>query len=128
CFLHLQAQPPSFYFNRISQANGLSNNKVNCIIQDQRGFIWMGTDDGLNRYDGSNFVVFKNVPGDSASLSGNTITDLLEDKQGVIWIASADGGLTRYDYRLTRAQQFRQYRHRPGQPGSIPVNIINALE
>lgn len=128
CFFQLQAQAPSLYFNRISQANGLSNNKVNCIIQDRRGFIWIGTDDGLNRYDGSNFVVFKNIPGDSASLSGNTITDLQEDRQGVIWIASADGGLTRYDHRQPSARQFRQYRHRPGEAGTIPVNIINALE
>ena len=82
CYFLTGAQQPALYFKRLSQANGLSNNKVNCIIQDQRGFTWIGTDDGLNRYDGNNFLVFKNIPGQSSSVSGNTITDLHEDKNG----------------------------------------------
>lgn len=89
------AQQPVLYFKRLSHANGLSNNKVNCILQDKRGFTWIGTDDGLNRYDGNNFMVFKNMPGRASSVSGNTITDLHEDKEGVLWIATADGGVTR---------------------------------
>src|SRR5258705_4823938 len=89
------AQQPVLYFKRLNQANGLSNNKVNCILQDKRGFIWIGTDDGLNRYDGNNFLVFKNIPGQSSSVSGNTITDLHEDKDGILWIATADGGISR---------------------------------
>jgi ligand-binding sensor domain-containing protein/two-component sensor histidine kinase len=122
------SQQPVLYFKRLNQANGLSNNKVNCILQDKRGFTWIGTDDGLNRYDGNNFIVFKNIPGQSSSVSGNTITDMLEDKEGVLWIATADGGITRYDYRLSPEQQFRQYKHQPGDSNSIPVNIVNALK
>jgi ligand-binding sensor domain-containing protein len=53
--------------------------------------------------------------------------DLLEDEDQVMWIATADGGLTRYDYRLAPAQQFKQYKHLPGDTTSIPSNIINAL-
>ena len=122
------AQQPVLYFKRLSQANGLSNNKVNCILQDKRGFTWIGTDDGLNRYDGNNFLVFKNIPGQSSSVSGNTITDLHEDKDGILWIATADGGISRYNYRLPPEEQFRQYKHHPGDSSSIPVNIINALQ
>ena len=122
------AQQPVLYFKRLNQSGGLSHNKVNCIIQDRRGFTWIGTDDGLNRYDGHNFLVFKNIPGQASSISGNTITDLHEDKDGILWIATADGGITRYDHRLSPEKKFRQYKHQPGDSNSIPVNIINALE
>lgn len=122
------AQQPVLYFKQLSRANGLSNNKVNCILQDKKGFIWIGTDDGLNRYDGNNFIVFKNIPGQLSSVSGNTITDLHEDKEGLIWIATADGGITRYDHRLSPDKQFRQYKHQPGDKNSIPVNIVNAMQ
>lgn len=97
------------------------------MLQDKRGFMWFGTNDGLNRYDGNKFVVFRHEPTDSASLSGNIITSLLEDDNGVMWIATADGGLTRYDYRLSPGKQFRQYKHSGNDSSSIPVNIINAL-
>ncbi|MGB8190439.1 MAG: two-component regulator propeller domain-containing protein [Chitinophagaceae bacterium] len=118
---------PSLYFRNLSNVNGLSHNKVNCILEDRRGFMWFGTDDGLNRYDGNKFVVFRHQPSDSASISGNIITSLLEDKSGIIWIATADGGLTKYDYRLSPGRQFRQYKHSIADSSSIPVNIINAL-
>lgn len=121
------AQAPSLYFNRITTQNGLSHNKVNCVLQDQRGFIWMGTDDGLNRYDGRRFVVFRHEPGNKASISGNIITDLVEDEKGVLWIATSDGGLSKYDYRLSSDKQFKQYRNIPGDQTSIPVNIVNDL-
>lgn len=121
------AQAPYLYFNRISVQNGLSHPKANCIIEDKRGFIWIGTDDGLNRYDGRYFTVFRHQPGNNSSISGNMINDILEDQDGVLWIATADGGLTRYDYRLPPYMQFRQYKHLPNDSASIPVNIINKL-
>lgn len=123
----VRAQDPAPYFEKITTVDGLSHNKVNCILQDERGFIWIGTDDGLNRFDGERFVTFRNEPGNKSTLSGNIITDLLEDNKGIIWIATADGGLSRYNYRLAPDRQFRQYLHTPGDTSSIPVNIINAL-
>src|SRR6478672_671863 len=104
------AQAPYLYFNRINADNGLSHNKVNCILQDKRGFIWLGTDDGLNRYDGQYFTVFRHEPGNVSTVSGNIITSLLEDKEGILWITTADGGLSKYDYRLPEKQQFKQYK------------------
>jgi ligand-binding sensor domain-containing protein/two-component sensor histidine kinase len=121
------AMPPSLYFSKLTDVNGLSHRKVNCILQDKRGFMWFGTDDGLNRYDGNKFMIFRNEPTDSTSISGNIITSLVEDKNGVLWIATADGGLTRYDYRLQPGKQFKQYKHSVSNPQSIPGNIINAL-
>lgn len=123
----LPAQSPSLYFEKITTENGLSHNKVNCILQDKRGFIWLGTDDGLNRYDGNHFVLFRHLPDDASSISGNIIKDIVEDEDSVLWIATADGGLTRYDYRLRPGKQFRQYKHLTGDSNSIPVNIVNTL-
>ena len=129
CFVSFvaAAQPTALYFRNLTAANGLSHNKVNCIIQDKRGFTWIGTDDGLNRYDGYRFQVFRHDPANATSVSGNIITDLVEDKNGILWIATADGGLTKYDYRLAPQQQFKQYKHSATDTSSIPLNIINAL-
>ena len=121
------AQAPYLYFHRINADNGLSHNKVNCIIQDRRGFIWIGTEDGLNRYDGQYFTIFRNKPNDTATVSGNIITDLLEDENGILWITTADGGFTKYDYRLPASKQFKQFKHIQGDSTTIPVNIINTI-
>ncbi len=129
CVLNLQlsAQHSQLYFRNLNAGNGLSHNKVNCIIQDKRGFTWIGTDDGLNRYDGFRFFVYKHNPSNSSSVSGNIITDLLEDKQGIIWIATADGGITKFDYRKSPKEQFLQFKHNAADRSSIPANIINAI-
>ncbi|RDC64201.1 ligand-binding sensor domain-containing protein [Adhaeribacter pallidiroseus] len=117
----------NLFFDKLTTQNGLSNNKVNCILQDKRGFIWFGTEDGLNRYDGNTMVIFRSQPGSSSGLSGNIVTGLHLDQHQIMWITTADGGLTRYDYRLPYAQQFKKYRHLPHDSTSIPVNILNAL-
>jgi ligand-binding sensor domain-containing protein len=126
-YCNVTAQAPYLYFSRVTTQDGLSHNKVNCILQDQRGFIWLGTDDGLNRYDGRYFTTYRHRPNDSTTISGNIITSLLEDNKGILWIGTADGGLTRYDYKLPAKQQFKPYRHLPNDSSSIPVNIINDL-
>jgi ligand-binding sensor domain-containing protein len=122
-----RSQSPSLFFEKITVQDGLSNDNVNCIFQDKKGFIWLGTNDGLNRFDGHNFIIFRNRPGDTTSISGNTITDLLEDAEGILWIATSDGGLARYDQKAPPPRQFKQYKHQPGDDRSIPVNIINAM-
>lgn len=127
CWFCLPAQIPSLYFDRLTMQNGLSHNKVNCIIRDHRGFMWFGTNDGLNRYDGHNFVVFRYEAGNPSTISGNIISDILEDEKGVLWIATADGGLTRYDYRLSPDRQFKQFRHKAGDSNSIPENTLTTL-
>lgn len=126
-FVSVAAQSSFLYFDKINTDNGLSHNKVNAILQDARGFIWIGTEDGLNRYDGNDFLIFRSTPGKTDCISGNIITDLLEDADGVLWIATADGGLSRYDYRLPPSQQFRQYKNQSDKPESIPTNTIHAM-
>jgi ligand-binding sensor domain-containing protein/two-component sensor histidine kinase len=123
------AEQPFPFFSHLRVESGLSHDKVNCILQDKRGFIWLGTEDGLNRYDGKYDEVFTSSPGDTTCISGNIITAMLEDEDGVLWVATADGGLTQYDYRLAPAKQFRQFRHRDNDPRSIPTNdIVRLLE
>jgi signal transduction histidine kinase/ligand-binding sensor domain-containing protein len=112
------------FFKNLKTAQGLSHNKVNRVMEDLRGFIWIGTEDGLNRYDGRYFKVFRRSEDGKGGIGGNIINDIYEDKQGVIWIGTADGGLTKYDYRLSPDKQFKQYRFTPGKADGIPENNI----
>ena len=121
------AQAADPFFKTIKTENGLSHNKVNCILKDHRGFIWFGTEDGLTRFDGKYYVVFKSRPNDKTVISGNIITDLYEDKEGILWIATADGGISRYDYRQPVSRQFRQFRHNAHDPKSIPEDAIKKI-
>lgn len=65
--------PQTIFFNNLSVKDGLSNNKVISILQDKTGFLWFGTEDGLNRFDGYEFRIFRNNLADSNSISGNNI-------------------------------------------------------
>ncbi|WP_431215423.1 ligand-binding sensor domain-containing protein [Puia sp. P3] len=103
---------------------GLSQSNVITVLQDRRGFMWFGTWDGLNRYDGYKMSVYRNDPNDSSSLSDNHILQLLEDSAGNIWVATADGGLNRFDRERDR---FVHYRSNNRDPGSISDNSITSL-
>jgi ligand-binding sensor domain-containing protein len=102
CFFHvrhLNAQP---HFYQLTQDQGLSNANVNCILQDQYGFMWFGTNDGLNKFDGYGFTVYRNSPKDQHSISSNHITCMHEDESGLIWIGTKGGGLNAYDSKLDK--------------------------
>lgn len=87
----------SIKFKNLTAEEGLSNNIVREVIQDKTGFLWFGTEDGLNRYDGYQFKIFRNDPKNSNSISDNSIWTLAEDKSGNIWIGTKAGILDRYD-------------------------------
>src|SRR3984957_20522026 len=80
----VSAQP--YYFNHYQVENGLSNNSVECSIQDDDGFLWFGTINGLNRFDGYTFKTFYNDPGDSTSIGSNLVRCLYTDTHGIIWV------------------------------------------
>ena len=84
-------------FHHITIEEGLSQSSVQAILQDSRGFMWFGTEDGLNRYDGYNFTIYKTIAGNPNSLSDNNITALFEDSKERIWIGTQSGGLALYD-------------------------------
>lgn len=87
--LHLPAQ--DLYLERLSSELGLSQNMINCVAQDSKGFLWVGTKDGLNRFDGYRFVTYRYDPFDSLSLSNNTIHHILEDRAGRMWVVTSEG-------------------------------------
>lgn len=78
-------------FRALTIEDGLSQGMVNAIIQDKYGFMWLATKDGLNRYDGYSFTVFRHDPEDSATVRNNYIYALLEDEQGRLWVGTAEG-------------------------------------
>ncbi|MBE0571104.1 MAG: SpoIIE family protein phosphatase [Ignavibacteriaceae bacterium] len=86
----------NFVFENLSIPQGLSNPTINCICEDKYGFLWLGTNDGLNRYDGYEFKVYKNNPSDSTSLPGNLIRTISEDNNGDLWIGGTNV-LAKYD-------------------------------
>ncbi|MDO9088481.1 MAG: two-component regulator propeller domain-containing protein [Anaerolineaceae bacterium] len=103
-------------FEHFSIEDGLSQSVVNSIIQDELGFMWFGTQDGLNRFDGKEIKVFKHDPDNAESICNNFIQSLYEDKQGILWIGTFGGGLNRYD---PRTEEFSCYIPDPENPQSI---------
>lgn len=84
-----QGIPPQFRHYTIE--NGLSSNTIHCLLQDRTGYIWCGTEDGLNRFDSRHFKTFRHIPGDTTSLGNNVIHSLLEDTKGQLWIGTEKG-------------------------------------
>ncbi|HEX9740743.1 MAG TPA: two-component regulator propeller domain-containing protein, partial [Ignavibacteriaceae bacterium] len=89
-FFHvsLTAQYDNLKFKHLNSNDGLSQNFISCILQDKAGFLWFGTKDGLNRYDGYNFKVYRHDPFDTTSVSGNFIFSMYEDSKGRLWIGT----------------------------------------
>ena len=111
-------------FDHISIEQGLSQSSVRVIFQDSMGFLWFGTEDGLNRYDGYTFKTFKPDPDTFNSLSDRWITSIVEDGEGYLWIGTRQGGLNRYD---PRSESFSLFRNDKENPSSISDDHINVL-
>ena len=99
-------------FTHLTTNDGLSQGYVVDILQDRRGFMWFATRDGLNRYDGYTFVVYKHDPNDPGSLSSNFIQDLMEDDQGYLWVAT-NNGVNRFDPTTERCHPLPPRPQRP---------------
>lgn len=114
----------SLEFLQISLKEGLSQSVVFKTIQDKEGFLWFGTQDGLNKFDGYSFTVYRFNPGNHNSLSNNCVWSILEDSQGIIWIGTRGGGLNRFD---KRTQKFTSYRNNPGDSTSLSSNFVYCM-
>lgn len=122
------ANPPGVdevRFRWLDVSDGLSQVTARAIHQDQHGFIWVGTQDGLNRFDGQRFEVFRHTPGDDATIGDNHIVDLAEDRAGFLWIATQSSGLNRLDPTKAR---FKRYRHQPDQPGTLASDVLDQVK
>lgn len=84
-------------FDHYSQENGLSHGTITAITKDSKGYLWFGTWDGINKFDGYKFTTYKTRPGDTLNLSSNRINEIIEDKYGFLWIKSYDNKIFRFD-------------------------------
>ncbi|WP_455639202.1 two-component regulator propeller domain-containing protein [Parabacteroides sp.] len=91
CFFRVSADESNYLFRHYQVENGLSDNMVTCCVQDKSGYIWIGTRDGLNRFDGYTFKVFRNDSDDTESLGNNWITHLSCDEDGNLWVGTLSG-------------------------------------
>ncbi len=143
------AQTSTIRFERIAVEDGLSQNAVLAILQDQRGFMWFGTEDGLNQYDGYGFTVYKHDPDDPATLSDNFVSTLYQSRSGDLWIGTRSGldrlvlpGPAPWPCRATAggprqgsdvegldrtAGTFIHYQHDPDDPGSLGGTWVVAI-
>ena len=108
-------QFPNIQFNYLTEKEGLSSNNVSCIAQDEQGFIWIGTGDGLNRLDGYRVKRFYHNPASENSLVNNGIHQIVPDERGRLWITTREG-LSIYDKKTGR---FRNFRHNPADPSTL---------
>jgi signal transduction histidine kinase/ligand-binding sensor domain-containing protein/AraC-like DNA-binding protein len=111
-------------FSGYDISDGLSSNVADAILEDSRGFIWIGTQDGLNRFDGYEFHIYGIGAEGSKFMSHLGIKALLEDKDGYIWIGTAGGGLNCYD---PETEQFWYFFHNPDDTTSLSDNTITSL-
>jgi ligand-binding sensor domain-containing protein/two-component sensor histidine kinase len=104
-FFDAGGQQPGFHFENITGKEGLADLNIIAITQDAQGFIWIGSEDGLTRYDGYNCVVYRHQSNDPYSISDNEIYALCTDGDGTLWIGTPNG-LNRYDAKYNRFEKF----------------------
>ena len=127
CPAHAQDVAPgvtNVRFRNYSVDQGLSQPTAQQMVQDKYGFIWIATQDGLNRFDGYGFKVYKHLRGDPWSLADNAIKALVADADGSLWIGTQAGGLNRYDPVLDR---FEPFAADPSRNDALAANQVTAL-
>ncbi len=111
-------------FDRLSVEDGLSHSSVWTVTQDSSGFMWFGTREGLNRFDGYDFKVYRHDPSDPTSISESETLAILEDRRGDLWIGTRGGGLNRF---LRSEERFERFRHDPQDPDSLSHDVVEYL-
>ena len=118
------ADTRSIRFQHYAQDDGLSQSFVYTILQDARGYMWFGTQEGLNRFDGFEFVVFAHDPTDPTTISDESIRTMIEDSAGVLWVGTDAGGLSRYS---PHSGTFTNFLHDPTAANSISDNRVRVI-
>jgi signal transduction histidine kinase/CheY-like chemotaxis protein/ligand-binding sensor domain-containing protein len=116
-------QKRNLRLDHIGTPEGLSQSNVICIYQDSRGFLWFGTRDGLNKYDGYKITIYKHDINDTTTISNNTVNDITEDKDGNLWLATW-GGVNRFD---RNTETFSSFKYDPSRPNGSSHHLVNTL-
>ena len=124
CLARLPVEARNLQFEQITTEDGLSQSAAMVIAQDDLGYVWIGTQEGLNRYDGYEFKVFEHDASDENSLPDDWIWSLLVDHKGQLWVGTNDGGLSRYD---ADKDNFVNYQHIPGETNSLNSNQVGFI-
>ena len=119
----LFGQTAQIKFEHLSVADGLSQSTVNVILQDNRGFMWFGTLNGLNRYDGYEFIKYRHDPNDPHSISSDQVFSLCEDREGNLWVGT-NYGLNRFDWK---SESFISYQPVHDDMNSLSGFMISAI-
>lgn len=114
------AQVINFRVDKFTVEQGLSQNQVFCIYQDNKGFLWFGTQNGLNLYDGYNFKIFRHEPGNENSLLDYAVNSICETDTGIFWIGTREG-MSRLDFKTGK---FKHFRHHPDSANSLVDNNV----
>jgi ligand-binding sensor domain-containing protein/signal transduction histidine kinase len=123
-FLESKAQPEQIRFRRLSIEEGLSQSTVTSILNDSDGYMWFGTRDGLNRYDGNKITIFRHDPTDSTSISSSEINSIFEDKRGDLWILTTKG-IDRFNRQI---ETFVHYDVKKGKTKKRNINVTDLLQ
>lgn len=127
-FCTAQAQQPSYKtkidFERLNIDNGLSQNIVEVIFQDNYGFVWFGSQDGLNRFDGHNYKYFHHSPHDTLSISNNYVKAIAQTDPSYLWIGTYGGGLNKFDLS---SETFTAYTKNSYNKTKLPDNVIYTI-
>ncbi|MCJ8272322.1 MAG: hypothetical protein MJK04_23335, partial [Psychrosphaera sp.] len=121
--LSIQVLASNARFERLTIDDGLSMSALQVILQDQSGYLWFATQDGLNRYDGYEFKIFRHDHKDPTSISDNWVNSVYEDDNGVLWIGTRLG-LDRYDSAI---EQFTHYKHDSSNADSLGFDVVRAI-
>jgi signal transduction histidine kinase/ligand-binding sensor domain-containing protein/CheY-like chemotaxis protein len=126
CFVCSYSSAQSFgsKISRLNSSNSISQNAIQCILKDSYGFMWFGTQDGVDKYDGYQYTIYKHLSKNPKSLPANNVLAMCEDKDGDIWIGTRLGGLSRYERTY---ETFTNFKHSTKRAGSISSNIITSL-
>ena len=118
------ADAPSLVLEHITTADGLPQATVMTTLQDSQGFVWLGTEDGLVRFDGHELYRYARSRTESGSLPGNYVWQVVEDAHTDLWIALNDAGVAKWDRRTDR---FTSYRHDANDPGSLASDRVRTV-
>jgi len=118
-----QAQGPEVKFDHVTIEDGLSHSFARAIVQNRQGFMWFGTNEGLNRYDGYSFKVYKPDPNNPNSPGNILVEAVYEDSKGIVWLGGPVG-LDRFD---PITERFTRYQPDPDDPASLSSNSVTTM-